>query len=90
VTLDQYNISSGPVSGVHLSIRPITDDEYYEYPEPYHVRLHYGVVINRYELVRFHASDVDEWELFDLKDDPNELHNMDSDPAHELEGGPTR
>jgi arylsulfatase A-like enzyme len=57
--------------------------EYYEYPQPHHVRPHYGVVTDRYKLVRFHGSDVEEWELFDLKTDPQELRNAINDPANQ-------
>ncbi len=56
--------------------------EYYEYPQPHHVRPHYGVVTERYKLVRFYGSDVDEWELFDLKTDPQELRNAINAPAN--------
>ncbi len=33
--------------------------EYFEYPEPHHVRPHYGVVTDRYKLVHFQASDLE-------------------------------
>ncbi|MCA1686691.1 MAG: DUF4976 domain-containing protein, partial [Planctomycetia bacterium] len=56
--------------------------EYYEYPVPHHVRPHYGVVTDRYKLVRFQAPDLDEWELFDLKTDPQELRNVAGDPSN--------
>ncbi len=57
--------------------------EYYEYPTPHHVRPHYGVVTDRYKLVRFEATaDLDSWELFDLKTDPLELKNVYDDPAN--------
>ena len=46
---------------------------YYEYPTPHHVRPHYGVVTDRYKLVRFYGEDADAWELFDLHKDPHEL-----------------
>jgi arylsulfatase A-like enzyme len=56
--------------------------EYYEYPQPHHVRPHYGVVTDRYKLVHFYGSDVDVWELFDLKTDPREMRNAIDDPAN--------
>ncbi|WP_435011736.1 sulfatase family protein [Tundrisphaera lichenicola] len=56
--------------------------EYYEYPAPHHVRPHYGVVTDRFKLVHFYGPDMDEWELFDLKNDPQELRNALHDPAH--------
>jgi arylsulfatase A-like enzyme len=56
--------------------------QYFEYPVPHHVRPHYGVVTDRYKLVHFDKSDVDEWELFDLERDPHELHSVYTDPAY--------
>lgn len=53
---------------------------YYEYPEPLHtVRAHYGIRSDRYKLVRFYG-DINNWEFYDLKTDPNEMHNRISDP----------
>jgi arylsulfatase A-like enzyme len=49
---------------------------YYEYPTPHHVRPHYGVVTDRYKLVRFYGPDVDYWELFDRQNDPLELRSV--------------
>ena len=56
--------------------------EYYEYPQPHHVRPHYGVVTDRYKLVHFHGPDLDDWELFDREADPNELRNAIGDPSN--------
>jgi arylsulfatase A-like enzyme len=53
---------------------------YYEYPMPHAVKKHYGVRTDRYKLIHFY-NDIDEWELFDLKNDPNELHNLINDPG---------
>lgn len=50
--------------------------QYFEWPQPHHVRPHYGVVTDRYKLVRFQAADCDYWELFDLKKDPRELRSV--------------
>ena len=30
----------------------------------------------RYKLIRFYEEDVDQWELFDLKTDPNEMQSV--------------
>jgi len=54
---------------------------YYEYPEPHHVRPHYGVVTDRYKLVHFYY-DADYWELFDLKKDPLELLSVWGQPEY--------
>jgi arylsulfatase A-like enzyme len=56
--------------------------EYYEYPQPHHVRPHYGVVTSRYKLVRFDRPDLDTWELFDREKDPHELRSVYDDPAY--------
>jgi arylsulfatase A-like enzyme len=56
--------------------------EYYEYPQPHHVRPHHGVVTDRYKLIHFQAEDLDDWELFDLKTDPQELRNVIGNPAN--------
>ncbi len=54
---------------------------YYEYPEPHHVSPHFGIRTKDYVLARFYKG-VESWELFDLKKDPNELHNIYGDKQH--------
>jgi len=46
------------------------------------VRPHYGVVTDRYKLVRFFGTADDYWELFDREKDPNELKSVYADPAY--------
>ncbi len=48
---------------------------YYEYPFWHHVQPHYGIRDDRYKLIHFYY-DIDQWELYDLKNDPNELNNL--------------
>ena len=49
---------------------------YYEYPHGWHyVKRHYGVRTDRYKLIHYY-NDIDEWELYDLQEDPNELNNL--------------
>ena len=52
---------------------------YYEYPAEHSVRRHYGVRGERYKLMHFY-NDNDAWELYDLKNDPTEMHNLYGDP----------
>ena len=52
---------------------------YYEYPGFHSVRAHYGIRGPRYKLVRFYG-DIDNWEFYDLKTDPNEMNNRIDDP----------
>ena len=54
---------------------------YYEYPSVHMVKRHYGIVSKDYKLVRFYY-DVDEWELYDRKKDPNELVNVYEDEEY--------
>lgn len=49
---------------------------YYEFPGWHYVRRHYGVTDGRFKLVHFYEDDVDEWELYDLLLDRDELVNL--------------
>lgn len=55
---------------------------YYEHPAVHSVARHYGVVTDRYKLVRFYEPEFDYWELFDLKSDPQELKSVWDDPKY--------
>lgn len=55
---------------------------YYEYPGPHSVRRHYGVVTDRYKLVRFYEKEMDYWELFDRTMDPNEMTSVYGKPEY--------
>ena len=48
---------------------------YYEYPGIHAVKRHYGIRTQRYKLIHFYY-DIDEWELYDLDADPDEMHNV--------------
>jgi len=48
---------------------------YYEYPQPHKVPPHFGIRTMRYKLIRFYGPR-NEWELYDLKTDPTEMHNI--------------
>jgi arylsulfatase A-like enzyme len=54
---------------------------YYEYPSIHMVKRHYAYVSKEYKLIHFYY-DVDEWELYDRKNDPNELKNVYNDPDY--------
>jgi arylsulfatase A-like enzyme len=55
---------------------------YYEYPRWHRVRPHYGVVTDRYKLVHYYKPDVDEWELYDRKENPDETKNFIHDSMY--------
>ncbi len=54
--------------------------QYYEYPGPHDVARHYGVRTERHKLIYFYT--LDEWELYDLEEDPDELISVYEDPAY--------
>lgn len=60
---------------------------YYHYYEffndrraPHMVRRHYGVRTDRYKLIHFY--NIDEWELYDLEEDPREMQSVYDDPEY--------
>jgi arylsulfatase A-like enzyme len=72
---------------------------YYHYSEPGAPPAHLGIRTARYKLIYFYGLAVDirneqgeleigggepEWELFDLVEDPSEMHNLYSDPEYSL------
>ncbi len=55
---------------------------YYEYPGPHSVKRHYGIRTERYKLIHFY-NNIDQWELYDLKEDPTEINNLFGQKAYE-------
>ncbi|MBC8355573.1 MAG: sulfatase [Planctomycetes bacterium] len=53
---------------------------YHEYPSVHMVAKHFGIRTGRYKLIRFYQFD--EWEFYDLKNDPEELTNQYSNPKY--------
>jgi arylsulfatase A-like enzyme len=54
---------------------------YYEYPSVHMVKRHYAIVTKEFKLVHFYY-DVDEWELYDRLNDPQEMNNVYGAPAY--------
>lgn len=48
---------------------------YYEFPNEHMVKRHYGIRTDRYKLIHFY-HDIDDWELYDLQEDPQEMNNL--------------
>jgi len=75
-----------------LSMRPLLLDpektflrkylyyHFYEYYADHTVLPHLGIRGASYKLIYFYT--VNEWELYDLKKDPHELHNLAKSPAY--------
>jgi arylsulfatase A-like enzyme len=61
---------------------------YYEFPGAHAVARHYGVTTGRHKLIHFYGPShvagetYDEWELFDLEKDPNEMTSVYDDPEY--------
>ena len=54
---------------------------YYHDPGDHNTRAHYGVRTRTHKLIYFWKKD--QWELFDLVDDPYELHNLYGEPGQD-------
>jgi arylsulfatase A-like enzyme len=48
---------------------------YYEYPSVHMIPRHYGIRTKRHKLMHFYQFK-EEWEMYDLKNDPDELSNL--------------
>ncbi len=55
---------------------------YYEFPSIHMAKRHYGIRTERYKLIHFY-NDIDEWELYDLRNDPSEMHNLIDHPDYQ-------
>lgn len=55
---------------------------FYEFPAEHMVKRHYGIRTERYKLIHFY-NDIDTWELYDLQEDPTEMHNLYGKPGYE-------
>ena len=61
--------------------RPYLYYHYYEFSTDHTVIPHLGLRGERYKLIYFYT--VNEWELYDLKNDPNEQHNLIRSPSYQ-------
>ena len=54
---------------------------YYDYPAFHMVKKHYGIRTKRYKLIHFY-DDINEWEFYDLNEDPKEEYNAIGDSKY--------
>jgi arylsulfatase A-like enzyme len=59
---------------------------YYEYPSVHMVPRHYGIRTDRYKLMKFYQFG-EQWEMYDLEKDPDELTNIYETADKELVDG---
>ena len=55
---------------------------YHYYEKSFGATAHYGIRTERYKLIHFYDPG-NSWELYDLKNDPHEMHNIYTDPAYQ-------
>jgi arylsulfatase A-like enzyme len=55
---------------------------YHYYEKSFGLTRHYGIKTERYKLMHFYDP-VNSWELYDLKKDPKEMHNLYDDPKYQ-------
>jgi arylsulfatase A-like enzyme len=60
--------------------RDVAYYHYYAWPDWHMVQPHYGIRGDRYKLIHFYTTD--EWELFDLENDPDEMQNEYLNPEY--------
>ena len=92
-TFLDYAQRSTPADIQGVSLRPVLEGKtpkdwrksmyyhYYEFPGAHNVRRHTGVRTDRYKLINFYYE-TEEWELFDMKKDPDELNSVYDDPEY--------
>jgi arylsulfatase A-like enzyme len=54
---------------------------YYAYPDWHMVRPHYGIRSDRHKLIHYYT--INEWELFDLETDPDEMRSVYDSPEYQ-------
>ena len=53
---------------------------YYEFPGAHNVQKHEGVRTDQFKII--HYYEIDEWELFDFENDPEEIKNLYANPKY--------
>jgi len=61
--------------------RQSTYYHYVEFPSEHAVKKHYGVRTKDFKLIHFY-DDIDQWEMFDMKNDPKEMKSIYGDSAY--------
>ena len=68
------------LEGEKTALRDSMYYHYYEFPGAHSVQKHEGVRTNQYKLINYY--DVNEWEMFDFVNDPNEVNNLYGNPEY--------
>lgn len=70
------------LKGQQTSWRKQAYYHYYEFPKPCHIYPHFGLRTEHYKLIRFYGLK-NFWELYNLKKDPYEVHNVYGQKGYE-------
>lgn len=82
VPQEMQGMSLMPIlKGESINWRDAVYYHYYEYPAVHMVKRHYGIATKKHKLIHFY-HDVDQWELYDLEKDPDEMKNVYDDPQY--------
>ena len=55
---------------------------YFEFPAEHSVKRHYGIRTKDHKLIHFY-NDIDEWEMYNLNNDPHEMENIYNQPTNQ-------
>ena len=58
---------------------------YYEFGDPHWVEPHYGIRTERYKLISYY--NINQWELFDLEKDPDEMESLSIGGGYRFQSG---
>ena len=58
---------------------------YYEFRDPHCVEPHYGIRTERYKLISYY--NINQWELFDLEKDPDEMESLAIGGGYRFQSG---
>ena len=79
-----YQANAGKEGKTPENWRKAAYYHYYEYPAEHMVKRHYGIRTQDFKLIHFY-NDIDEWEMYDMKKDPQELNNVYQNPEYREE-----
>ncbi|MDP4680216.1 MAG: sulfatase [Cyclobacteriaceae bacterium] len=80
---DMQGISLKPLlqETTEVDLRESIYYHYYEFPNEHAVKRHVGIRTDRYKLIHFY-NDIDDWELYDLQTDSDEMNNIYEDDSN--------
>jgi arylsulfatase A-like enzyme len=81
VPTDMQGVSMKRILGKGTDLNWRQEIYYHYYERSFGLTPHYGVKTKRFKLLRFYGP-INSWELYDLKKDKSEMHNLINDPKY--------